>query len=159
MTNLEKPIARPTRSPFHHYRKRIVVSLEPRDLVGKSIVRQLSAVFITLRQWEVDAKTREKKLRRKSVQPPGVLTCHCRSGTGKNSALARRLLSALGIGRVGLVLRNLHSYGHQRTIRFLQWDVQRAHRPKKEHPGASKVLLHHCIVLFWGRSLENPRYR
>jgi hypothetical protein len=63
MTDLLKLVKRRTKTPFHHYRKRIVVSLEPGDIISMRLERTrkayrapLSAIFIILCQWEAAAQ-------------------------------------------------------------------------------------------------------
>ena len=72
MTELENPVRRRTRFPFAHYRKRIVVILEPVDCVAMRLERTrtlfrapIAAVYRQLVQWHVEAKRREKRLARK----------------------------------------------------------------------------------------------
>ena len=72
MTDLQKPVRRRSRFPFAHYRKRIVVILEPGDCVAMRLERTrtlyrapISAVYRQLVEWHVAAKRREKKLARK----------------------------------------------------------------------------------------------
>ncbi len=72
MTNLEKVVRRRSSAPFWHYKRRIVVSLEPGDILAmrlegtrKTYRVPLSAVFITLCQWEADAQ-RQKKQHKKA---------------------------------------------------------------------------------------------
>jgi hypothetical protein len=73
MTNLEKVVHRRSSAPFWHYKRRIVVSLEPGDILAMRLERTrktyrvpLSAVFITLCQWEADRRRREKKQHKKA---------------------------------------------------------------------------------------------
>ena len=72
MTNLEKVVRRRGLVPFQHYKRRIVVSLEPGDIptmrlegTRKTYRVPISAVFITLCQWEAQRweKARKKKAR------------------------------------------------------------------------------------------------
>ena len=72
MTDLERPIIRRSRSPFAHYRKRIVMAFEPGDVVAMRLERTrtwyrgtVSGVFRQLIAWQVEAKRREKRLARK----------------------------------------------------------------------------------------------
>ena len=72
MTDLQKPVRRRSRFLFAHYRKRIVVILEPGDCVAMRLERTrtlyrapISAVYRQLVEWHVAAKRREKKLARK----------------------------------------------------------------------------------------------
>lgn len=70
MTNLEKPVKRRTRFPFAHYRKRIVVILEPGDTIAMRLERThtpyrstLASVYRQLVEWHVEA---ERQLKRKA---------------------------------------------------------------------------------------------
>ena len=72
MTDLEKTVRRRTRFPFAHYRKRIVVILEPGDTIAMRLERAhtpyrgtLAAVYRQLVEWHVEAKQREKRKARK----------------------------------------------------------------------------------------------
>jgi len=72
MTDLEKPVSRRTRFPFAHYRKRIVVILEPGDCVAMRLERTrrlfrapIQAVYRQLVEWHVEAKRQEKRKARK----------------------------------------------------------------------------------------------
>jgi hypothetical protein len=72
MTDLKRPVRRRTRFPFAHYRKRIVVTLEPGDTIAMRLERThtpyrgtLSAVYRQLVEWHVAAVRREKWLARK----------------------------------------------------------------------------------------------
>jgi hypothetical protein len=69
MTELKKPVKRRTRFPFAHYRKRIVVILEPGDCVAMRLERTrrlyrapIPAVYRQLVEWHVTAIRREKRL-------------------------------------------------------------------------------------------------
>ena len=75
MTELTRPVMRRTRLPFAHYRKRIVVILEPGDNIAMRLERTrlthrvpISTVFHQLAQWHALAKRwrkqAEQKLRR-----------------------------------------------------------------------------------------------
>jgi hypothetical protein len=73
MTNLEKVVRRRGLVPFQHYKRRIVVSLKPGDILAmrlegtrKTYRVPISAVFITLCQWEADARRREKARKKKA---------------------------------------------------------------------------------------------
>jgi hypothetical protein len=75
MTELQKSVRRRTRSPFGHYRKRIVVSLEPGDILAMRLERShttyramLSAVFQQLADWHAAAERREGCEKRKAKQ-------------------------------------------------------------------------------------------
>jgi hypothetical protein len=72
MTELKKPIRRRSCFPFAHYRKRIVVTLEPGDTIAMRLERThtpyrgtLAAVYRQLVEWHVAAERREKWLARK----------------------------------------------------------------------------------------------
>ena len=72
MTELEKTVRRRTRSPFAHYRKRIVVILEPGDILAMRLERTrttyragLPAVFRQLVEWHASAERRRKQEERK----------------------------------------------------------------------------------------------
>jgi hypothetical protein len=73
MTNLEKVVRRRgLGSVIQHYRRRIVVSLEPGEILTmrlegtrKTYRVPILAVFITLCQWEADAQ-RQKKQHKKA---------------------------------------------------------------------------------------------
>jgi hypothetical protein len=68
MTTLNKPVCRRTREPFAHYRRRIVVTLGPGDVLGMRLERTrttftatLAAVYRVLALWSADQKRREKR--------------------------------------------------------------------------------------------------
>ncbi len=72
MTELEKAVRRRTRLPFAHYRKRIVVILEPGDCVTMRLERTrtvfrapISALYRQMVEWHVAAIQREKQRERK----------------------------------------------------------------------------------------------
>ena len=72
MTDLHKTIRRRSRDQFAHYRKRIVISLEPGDVIGMRLERtrttyraQLASVFRTLADWHARAEARAKREARK----------------------------------------------------------------------------------------------
>jgi len=72
MTDLENPVKRRTRLPFAHYRKRIVVILEPGDCVAMRLEKTrtlfrapIASVYRQLVEWNVEAKRREKRMARK----------------------------------------------------------------------------------------------
>ena len=72
MTDLHKTIRRRSRDQFAHYRKRIVVSLEPGDVIGMRLERTrttyrapLASVFRTLADWHARAEARAKREARK----------------------------------------------------------------------------------------------
>lgn len=48
MTDLLKPVRRRSRGPFAHYRKRIVVSLEPGDVLAMRLERARTTYRATL---------------------------------------------------------------------------------------------------------------
>lgn len=73
MTGLHKPIHRRTAAPFAHYRKRIVVTLEPGDVLTMRLERTrtrfhapLADVFRLLAQWHAAAAARRKREERKA---------------------------------------------------------------------------------------------
>jgi hypothetical protein len=75
MTDLIKPIRRRSRDSFAHYRKRIIISLEPGDVLGMRLERtrttyraNLAAVFRLLADWHAQAETRRKREARKARQ-------------------------------------------------------------------------------------------
>jgi hypothetical protein len=72
MTDLEKAVRRRTRHPFAHYRRRIIVILEPEDILAmrlegtRTVFRaEISAVYRQLVEWHVSAIRREKQSARK----------------------------------------------------------------------------------------------
>ena len=72
MTELNKAVKRRTRFPFAHYRKRIVVILEPGDCVAMRLEKTrklfrapIPSVYRQLVEWHVAAIRREKRLTRK----------------------------------------------------------------------------------------------
>ena len=72
MTDLHKTIRRRSRDQFAHYRKRIVISLEPGDVIGMRLERTrttyrapLASVFRTLADWHARAEARDKREARK----------------------------------------------------------------------------------------------
>ena len=72
MTDLLKPIKRRTKLPFGHYRKKIIVQLEPGDIISMKLERSrtwytapLDDVFLTLAQWHANARRKERRLSRK----------------------------------------------------------------------------------------------
>jgi hypothetical protein len=73
MTDLARPVRRRCRDPFAHYRKRIVVSLEPGDVLAMRLERTrttfrapLSAIYRTLAEWHARAEIRRKREERKA---------------------------------------------------------------------------------------------
>jgi hypothetical protein len=75
MTELQKSVRRRTRSPFAHYRKRIVVCLEPGDVLAMRLERTrttyrapLSAVFRQIAEWHASAERRRRQEERKAKQ-------------------------------------------------------------------------------------------
>ena len=73
MTDLARPVRRRCREEFSHYRKRIVVALEPGDLLAMRLERTrttyratLAAVFRTLADWHARAEARRKREARKA---------------------------------------------------------------------------------------------
>jgi hypothetical protein len=74
MTDLERPVRRRTRLPFAHYCKRIVVILEPGDVVAMRLERTrtvhrapISAVYRQLVEWHAAAIRREKQLKKRGL--------------------------------------------------------------------------------------------
>ena len=72
MTDLDKTVRRRTRFPFAHYRKRIVIILEPGDCVAMRLERTrtvyrapISVLYRKLVEWHVAAELREKQQARK----------------------------------------------------------------------------------------------
>lgn len=72
MTDLARPVRRRSREPFAHYRKRIVVSLEPGDVIAMRLERTrttfrapLAAIYRTLADWHARAEIRRKREERK----------------------------------------------------------------------------------------------
>jgi hypothetical protein len=72
MTELKKTVRRRTRSPFAHYRRRIVVILEPGDILAMRLERTrttfragLPAVFRQLAEWHASSKRRRRLAERK----------------------------------------------------------------------------------------------
>ena len=73
MTDLLKPVRRRSRDQFAHYRKRIVVSLEPGDVLAMRLERTrttyratIASVFRTLADWHARAETRRKREERQA---------------------------------------------------------------------------------------------
>jgi len=63
MTDLTKPIRRRTMGQFMHYKKRIVVIIEPDDVIGMHLERSrtiyrapISKLYATLAQWHADGE-------------------------------------------------------------------------------------------------------
>ena len=72
MTELEKTVRRRTRFPFAHYRRRIVIILEPGDVLAMRLERTrtlyrapIASVYRQLVEWHVNAIRREKQMARK----------------------------------------------------------------------------------------------
>ena len=79
MTELRNPIHRRTAAPFAHYRKRIVVTLEPGDVLTMRLERTrtryqapLADVFRLLAQWYAAAAARRKREERKARKAVAV---------------------------------------------------------------------------------------
>lgn len=79
MTELRKPIHRRTAAPFAHYRRRIVVTLEPGDVLTMRLERtrtryhaSLADVFRQLAQWHATATARQKRAERKARKAGAV---------------------------------------------------------------------------------------
>jgi hypothetical protein len=73
MTDLARPVRRRCRDQFAHYRKRIVVALEPGDILAMRLERTrttfrapLSAGYRTLAEWHARAEIRRKREERKA---------------------------------------------------------------------------------------------
>jgi hypothetical protein len=72
MTDLARPVRRRSREPFAHYRRRLIVSLEPGDLLAMRLERTrttlrapLAAIYRTLADWHARAEIRRKREERK----------------------------------------------------------------------------------------------
>ena len=72
MTSLERPVTRRTRHPFAHYRKRIIVILQPGDVLAMRLERTrilvsapIASVYHQMVAWNVAAQRREKILAKK----------------------------------------------------------------------------------------------
>ncbi len=72
MTDLARPVRRRSRQEFAHYRKRLVVSLEPGDVLAMRLERTwttfrapLAAIYRTLAEWHARAEMRRKREERK----------------------------------------------------------------------------------------------
>jgi hypothetical protein len=72
MTDLDRPVYRRTKLPFAHYRRRLVVALEPGDTIAMRLERTrtiyrapLSAVYRQLAEWHAMAERGRKKPRRR----------------------------------------------------------------------------------------------
>jgi hypothetical protein len=72
MTELTKPIRRRTRGMFGHYRKRIVVTLEPGDLIALRLERSrttfratIAGVYRQVVAWNAEAERQRKRALRK----------------------------------------------------------------------------------------------
>jgi hypothetical protein len=73
MTDLNKPIHRRTRQPFAHYRKRIIVTLDPGDLLSMRLERTrtryrapIAEIFRQLAHWHALAEAKRKREERKA---------------------------------------------------------------------------------------------
>lgn len=73
MTNLNKPIQRRTREEFAHYKKRIVITLLPGDVIRMHLEKNRTGysapaadVFRQLAQWHASAEARRKREERKA---------------------------------------------------------------------------------------------
>jgi hypothetical protein len=73
MTTIEKPTRRKTRHPFAHYGRKIVVSLEPTDILAMRLERtrttyraSLDDVFRILAQWHANTERKRKAAERKA---------------------------------------------------------------------------------------------
>jgi hypothetical protein len=72
MTELHKTVRRRTRFPFGHYRRRIIVILEPGDVLAMRLERTrtlyrapIASIYRQLVEWHVNAIRREKQKARK----------------------------------------------------------------------------------------------
>lgn len=65
MTELGKPVRRRTRLPFAHYRRRIVVILEPGDVLAMRLERTRTAYRAPIASVYLNALRRERLLVRK----------------------------------------------------------------------------------------------
>ncbi len=72
MTDLARLVRRRSREEFAHYRKRLVVSLEPGDVLAMRLERTrttfrapLAAIYRTLAEWHARAEMRRKREERK----------------------------------------------------------------------------------------------
>jgi len=68
MTDLKKPISRRTAKPFAHYARRIVVSLEPGDILAMRLERStttfratLADVYTVLAGWHADRALQSRR--------------------------------------------------------------------------------------------------
>ena len=68
MTEITKPLSRRTRSPFAHYRKRIIVILETGDVIGmrfegtRTVYRApIDSIFRHLAQWHANSAKRRRQ--------------------------------------------------------------------------------------------------
>ena len=73
MIELRKPVCRRSRAPFAHYRRRIVVTLEPGDVLAMRLERTrttyrgtLADIFRELVAWHVQTERRRKEAERKA---------------------------------------------------------------------------------------------
>jgi len=103
MTELNKPVRRKTRLPFAHYRRRIVVTLEPGDTIAMRLERTrttwapLSVVFHQFAEWHTLAqhwqKQAERKWRKSLWNPPPQSTAarrDCNSQADGSNSLPTR---------------------------------------------------------------------
>jgi hypothetical protein len=78
MTSLDKRVVRRAREALRHYNKRIVVLLEPGDVIGMRLERsrtvyraEIKAVYYQLAKWHAEAelarKRKEKQTKRKGL--------------------------------------------------------------------------------------------
>ncbi len=77
MTDLTKPVARRSRAPFGHYRRRIVTILEPGDVLAMRLERSrttyrasLASVFRQLAEWHALSERQRKREERKKRRTP-----------------------------------------------------------------------------------------
>ena len=72
MTDLARPVRRRSREQFAHYRRRLIVSFEPGDLLAMRLERTrttlrapLAAIYRTLADWHARAEMRRKREERR----------------------------------------------------------------------------------------------
>lgn len=75
MTELKKTVRRRTVSPYNHRRKRVVVSLEPGDVIGFRLERDRKTFRAPIHRlmqqvmlWNVDAERAAKRAGRKAAR-------------------------------------------------------------------------------------------
>lgn len=72
MTDLLRPVSRRTRLPFAHYRRRIVVVLEPGDVIAMRLERTrtlyrapIPSLYRQMIEWHVQARRRERRKKKR----------------------------------------------------------------------------------------------